>query len=406
MTRTFTRRSREQERAALLDGLLTSGAWAAHGPAADPAELERHVLALTVTDPDVDTGGVLSRALRQALDARYEAGWQPTEVLHVVGGRLTRRVLRLAQELVVHAPVPGAPPEWAAQLAALGRSHTQAGLVVGDWVFREELGAQDGWRDGLRLLGLLRQLPPLEALGPVPSQWGRAPAGPDLAGQAVAGVDPKVLARIRALLAKAESTDYPQEAEALSAKAQDLLTRHAIDAAVLAARTHSPSVVRARRVPVADPYAGAKVQLLDAVGRANEVRVVWTHSVGLATVVGHPDDLELVAVLFASLLVQADRAVEEAGRTGLGRDRRFRRGFLFAYAERIGQRLTDARAAARGDAARTYGAELVPVLAERTEAVETAFTALFPRVRAARRTRVDAVGWAAGTAAADRADLG
>lgn len=404
MTRTFTRRSREQERAALLDGLLTSGAWAAHGPAADPAELERHVLALTVTDPDVDSGGVLSRALRRALDARYEAGWQPTEVLHVVGGRLTRRVLRLAQELVVHAPAPGAPPEWAAQLTALGPSHTQAGLVVGDWVFREELGAQEGWRDGLRLLGLLRRLPGLEALGPVPSRWGRASTGrvvPD-----TAGVDPKVLARIRALLAKAESTSFPQEAEALSAKAQDLLTRHAIDAAVLAARTHQPSVVRARRVPVADPYAGAKVQLLDAVGRVNEVRVVWTGSVGLATVVGHPEDLELVAVLFASLLVQVRRAVDEAGRTGLGSDRRFRRGFLFAYAERIGQRLGDARAAARGDAARTYGAELVPVLAERSEAVETAFTALFPRVRAARRTRVDAVGWAAGTAAADRADLG
>ena len=37
--------------------------------------------------------------------------------------------------------------------------------------------------------------------------------------------DEKVLGRVRALLAKAESTTFPEEAEALTAKAQELMAR-------------------------------------------------------------------------------------------------------------------------------------------------------------------------------------
>jgi hypothetical protein len=38
---------------------------------------------------------------------------------------------------------------------------------------------------------------------------------------------------VRALLAKAESTTYPEEADALTAKAQELMARHSIDRAML-----------------------------------------------------------------------------------------------------------------------------------------------------------------------------
>ena len=37
-----------------------------------------------------------------------------------------------------------------------------------------------------------------------------------------------MLERVRALLAKAESTTFPEEADALTAKAQQLMTRHAL----------------------------------------------------------------------------------------------------------------------------------------------------------------------------------
>ena len=43
------------------------------------------------------------------------------------------------------------------------------------------------------------------------------------------GADPKITERVRALLAKAESTTFPDEAEAFTAKAQELIAQHAID---------------------------------------------------------------------------------------------------------------------------------------------------------------------------------
>jgi hypothetical protein len=51
--------------------------------------------------------------------------------------------------------------------------------------------------------------------------------------------------------------------------------------------------------------------------------------------------------------------------------------------------------------------DLLPVLRSRDEAVAEAFAQLFPRVRTSRsRASVDAGGWHAGRAAAERADVG
>ena len=46
-----------------------------------------------------------------------------------------------------------------------------------------------------------------------------------------------MLSRIRALLAKAEATEYAEEAEALSARAQELMAKYSIDQALLAAES-------------------------------------------------------------------------------------------------------------------------------------------------------------------------
>ncbi|RMB71755.1 DUF2786 domain-containing protein [Rhodococcus sp. SBT000017] len=79
------------------------------------------------------------------------------------------------------------------------------------------------------VLGCSTWLLPLDKLLPPPAQWTAqsAATGPGRA------TDSKMLGRIRGLLAKAESTQFPAEAEALSAKAQDLMTRYAIDSALL-----------------------------------------------------------------------------------------------------------------------------------------------------------------------------
>ena len=105
-----------------------------------------------------------------------------------------------------------------------------------------------------------------------------------------------MLGRIRGLLAKAESTEFPEEAEALTAKAQELMTRHAVDVAPCWTPEHgarSPT----RFVPAGctcdKPYPEAKVRLVTVGGRANGVRSVWHDEVGMATIVGLPVDLGL-----------------------------------------------------------------------------------------------------------------
>lgn len=58
---------------------------------------------------------------------------------------------------------------------------------------------------------------------------------------------------MRALLAKAESTEFPQEAEALTARAQEMMARHSIDLALLEQDPEEPEAAAARRLPVDSP---------------------------------------------------------------------------------------------------------------------------------------------------------
>lgn len=277
--------------------------------------------------------------------------------------------------------------------------------VVAAWQARERLEGGDAIRGALRLLGVLSAQPHLVALVPPPSAW-RATARVRIVSTDSAA-DAKTLAKIRALLAKAEATTFAEEAEAFSAKAQELMARHAIDAAMLheaAPGTGGP--VNARRVHIEEPYAESKVHLLAAVAGANSARVVWDNSAGFATVFAYPVDLGLIDVLFTSLLVQAGRAATSAAvAAGRTRTPSFRRAFLWAYAVRIGERLHLARRFAEEAAVVEHGSALVPVLASRTEAVDEAMRRTFPETRTVRRRSVDAQGWRAGRQAADLAHL-
>ena len=80
----------------------------------------------------------------------------------------------------------------------------------------------------------------------------------------------------------------------------------------------------------------------------------------------------------------------------------FRSSFLISYGRRIGERL-----AAISDEAQAEVADgsLLPVLASRREAVDTARDEAFPDLRALRVSLSNADGLLAGQAAADQADL-
>ena len=214
--------------------------------------------------------------------------------------------------------------------------------------------------------------------------------------------DEKILTRVRALLAKAESTTFPEEAEALTAKAQELITRHRID--VLSVATHDAGGPGpdSRRIRLHRPYVTPKAALAGAVALANGCRAVHLVDVEEVHLVGFPDDLEAVELLFTSLLVQASRAMLHAPQ-GDGRTRSFRHAFLTGFAWRIGDRLATAAAEAT-EAAATV--DLLPVLARRDDEVDAALAQQFPHLGVRRMSVRNAAGWHSGVAAADAADIG
>ena len=221
----------------------------------------------------------------------------------------------------------------------------------------------------------------------------------------------RILEKVRGLLAKAESTEFPAEAEALTAKAQELMARHSIEQAMLDDGAPGPRVKPGMiRVVIDAPHASAKVQLLQAVAGANGCRTIWSERDRVAHTFGFADDLAAVELLFTSLLVQATVAVHRAGpqRDQFGRVRTasFRRAFLLAFAVGIGRRLREAADALAEELAATTGTDLVPVLGRRKAEVDVAVREAFPFTRRMSSSIANADGWRAGTASAAQADLG
>jgi len=221
----------------------------------------------------------------------------------------------------------------------------------------------------------------------------------------------KMLARIRALLAKAEATDFPDEAEALSGKAQELMAKFSLDQALVDADPglELPDDSGGRRIWVETPYVSAKAQLVGAVASANRCRTVSIEQLAVVTIVGAELDLQLTELLSTSLLVQANRAMLAAGKhighRGESRTRSFRQSFLMAYAQRIGERLQATTEATQAAVPAADADRLLPVLTRREEQVDALFTKLFPDT-VTRRTRItNGAGWEAGLTAADQAQL-
>jgi hypothetical protein len=260
----------------------------------------------------------------------------------------------------------------------------------------------------LRLMLRLQRLPVLPELLAPP---GRGRRGSLAAAAPRSEVDQRILERVRGLLAKAESTTFEAEAETYTAKAQELMARHSIDYAVLAARTGHRDDPQQRRIAVDNPYELEKVSLLGVIAHANRAQTVWLQGVGMVSVFGFPGDLDAVELLFTSLLVQATRAMTQAGQrrdtTGRSRTRSFRQSFLTGFAHRIGDRLAAATESATADALREgTGTDLVPVLAARDEQVTEAVQKTFSNLVRSPGGRINNLeGFHSGVAAADRASL-
>ena len=352
-------------------------------------------------------------------------GWEPRDV-HAV---LRRKVSLAAAGLSV-AVLPQAVRERGPDRARASRWEAQSADLASDG--RPLDVASASWEDDIAAavtaIGYLAHLSPLPDLF-----W---PARHPLP----AGVDPGLLDRARALLAKAESTAFEEEADAFLAKAQELMTRHNLDRAALEEPGEGVDGVEARRCWLDDPYLKQKGYLLAVVAQANRCRTVSVEEYGFVTMFGHPDDISATEALFTSLLVHATKQMTSAGRLGrpakgfelenlfsqamsgpeateqlrdflaaMGRPKpsrpSYRRSFLIAYANQIGTRLRGAALAATEAAVQSTGGALLPVLANRERGVDEAVAKMFPETSKVEFSVTDGAGWAAGRAAADFAEL-
>jgi hypothetical protein len=220
--------------------------------------------------------------------------------------------------------------------------------------------------------------------------------------------------KITALLSKAENKGCtPEESEAFYAKAQELMTKWAIDEELLRMSGKLvDDVIKTIRVDVASTYFMAMITLWSAVGRANDCVVMYSKgygsAAGKAVVTGFESDLARVQLLVTSLQLFAMREAKRESKVQ-GGDYYFRRSFIESFAHRIGARLREQRDLNVNEAVNTtHNNNLLPALVDKRKQVnDFVNNTMRPgKGRSGRGTKYDAAGGAAGTRAANRADIG
>ncbi len=368
---------------------------------------------------DVDPALVRAEGEGEALrmvGVLWQNGWQPAELVRQ-GRRHNARTARLVTTAVAadhgHRAVGTLHPQWAAQVDQLDLHRLDAPTGwLGPVLACDQLDRRETVVAVVELIGMLYALGPLPVLIPPPgnTEHRATSATPR-------DIDATVLAKVRALLAQAESTSFEAEAASFTAKAQELMSRHSIDAAMAWAesdRSERPVTVR---LAIDEPYDDIKAWLLQIVATHNRCRAIRHVEYGLSSVLGFAGDVTATEVLFTSLLVQSQIALRAEGATaapgGRTRSRSFRSSFLMAYAHRIDARLAEANAAIEDEPTSWHpgggepaGEASLPVLAERGSIIDEEVHGAFGTLRSSRvRGGDDWLGYERGRLAADRAQL-
>lgn len=391
--------------------------WGEVASAAVRSEPIDRLLAALVELPELLVDRHAERLLADRVAVAFRHGWQPAELARQARRATSSKAARTLIELAIsafHLDVDEAilDPRWRAQLDVLNLPQPARARGWAEPALAE-LSERDGHVAALAdAMWCLTLIPPLDPLIPPPGGASDV-TWPPTNGYVAADRQPDpIIERVRNLLAKAESTDFEAEAMAFTAKAQELMTRHAIDQAALGEgnpgdRGEAPV---AARVFVDAPYADAKSLLLQIIAGESRCRSVFHSRVDLSTVVGFADDLAAVQLMFTSLLVQAQAALNSAARSAppgtRTRSQSFRSAFYLAYANRIGERLKESNRLVTDAATAELGESFLPVLADRVGEVDAVFDERFSDLVNSRiRGGWDAAGFASGEMAADRAKL-
>ncbi|GIF74713.1 DUF2786 domain-containing protein [Asanoa siamensis] len=213
-----------------------------------------------------------------------------------------------------------------------------------------------------------------------------------------------MLEKVRKLLAKAEDPACtPAEAEALTAKAAELIAKYGVDQALLAARDPARDPVIDRLIDVPAPYAADKAGLLVGVAIPLRCRTVRLSRPGSIAVhlFGFSSDVARAELLYTSLLVQAAHGLAATPVPWGQHPAAFRRSWLTGFAAAISKRLRETESVASSGVP-----SMALVLADRSGTVERRRDEAYPAARLARPRRLSGDGGASGYAAGTAADLG
>jgi hypothetical protein len=226
----------------------------------------------------------------------------------------------------------------------------------------------------------------------------------------------RLLDRVRKLLAKAEAEGVTTaEAEALTAKAAELMAKYGIDRALLAARRPETDRPGNRIVQLYNPWARVQAHLLCGLAAALRCQCILLPSPAgqRVHVFGYASDIERADLLYTSVLVQMWHGLvaaqipvaTEAG--GSGGVRAWRRSWLLGFATAVIGRVRAAEQRAEQSAAapgRGAGHAAL-VLADRAVVIRQHVAHAYPQTRTARMT-YSGSGYGAGYAQGNRADIG
>jgi len=223
-----------------------------------------------------------------------------------------------------------------------------------------------------------------------------------------------LLERVRKLLAKAEAEGVtPAEAEALTAKAAELMARYGIDRALLAAAKPQTDRPDSRIVDVDNPWSQIKAHLLGGLASAIRCACVQLPRTDTGTgtrihVFGYASDLERAEILYTSLLIQMAHGLVAVEVPAMARSpRAYRRSWLLGFTSAVVARVQAAeqRAAATATHEPVTGKSTALVLADRALVVRRQCEQAYPVTRKMRLTYTGS-GYRDGYSEGQRADVG
>lgn len=218
------------------------------------------------------------------------------------------------------------------------------------------------------------------------------------------------------LLAKAERTDFDDEARAASKKAMELAKTHSITEAMIDAFRFAGE--RAKPVRVRFKYSANKsfmkvrLDLLNTIAVANDCQVVYRSGDTFADIFGFEDDVNFVQVLYLSTLTQMVREGDRAlysYEAGVKLDNRYswRRQYYIGYVESIGMQLWETRQRVVAEAERQNPGKAELVLRDRAAEVKDLVDATYNRLRrsGSRDTITNYAAYTRGNADGAKADV-